>query len=104
VSEAENGAERAENRVERSGERTLQKKDGAERSAEPEPEQEVAEREWSGERAELIGHSQLAPCSNLTFLRPHNVYSPFTVCNAVYSFSLHALAFLLVQTCPTLYL
>jgi len=32
VSGAENGAERAENRVERSGERELQKNDGAERS------------------------------------------------------------------------
>ena len=40
------GAELAENRVERSGERALQKNDGAERSA----EREVAERERSVER------------------------------------------------------
>ena len=95
VSGAENGAERAENRVERSVERTLQKNDGAERSA----EREVAERERSGERAESATHSSLQP--NIS--RPHNVYSPFTVCNAVCSFSLHALAFSLVQTRPTFY-
>jgi len=45
---AEHGAERAENRAERSAavRRELQKNDGAERSA----EREVAERERSGER------------------------------------------------------
>ena len=50
VSGAENGAERPENRVERSGavsERTWEKNGGAERSA----EREVAERERSVERA-----------------------------------------------------
>jgi len=40
VSGAENGAKRAENRVERIGEQALQKNDGAEHSA----EREVAER------------------------------------------------------------
>ena len=43
MSGAENGAERPENRVERSGELAWEKNDGAERSA----EREVAERERS---------------------------------------------------------
>ena len=60
MSGAENGAERPENRVERSGaersgERAWEKNDGAERSA----EREVAERERSVERAELAAHSPL---------------------------------------------
>ena len=48
MSGAENGAERAENRVERNGAVSvaLQNNDGAERSV----EREVAERERSGER------------------------------------------------------
>ena len=53
VSGAENGAEWAENRVQRSGERALQKNVGAERSAEREVTErgaEVTEIGWSVER------------------------------------------------------
>ena len=55
MSGAENGAERLENRVERSDERAWEKNGGAERTA----EREVAEREGSVERADMAAHRQL---------------------------------------------
>ena len=58
VSGAENGAERPENLVERSG--AVSGHDGSKNGrAERSAEREVAEREWSVERAELAAHSPL---------------------------------------------
>ena len=55
MSGAENGAERPENRVERSGVVSGRGRKTMERRA----EWEVAEREWSVEWAELAAHSPL---------------------------------------------
>ena len=57
--------------AERSGERALQKNDGAERSA----EREVAKRERSVERAELAAHSPLQRNISLILKVYHNVVS-----------------------------
>jgi len=93
MSGTENGAERAENRVEQSrawrrrGIKTM--------------EREVTEQERSGERAKSAAHCPLQP--NISLATHFITYTVRTELSAIYSFNphsftLHALALSLVQT------